>query len=201
MLPFIIGGVVLLAGMGVFRYSLLSSKKKEIYVSVLGPSSSGKTTLHNFLRNTSYRDATIGHNDLDKVVIKKDSKKITIKKGKDIAGTEQAVKAYYKDEIKLSDFCFFIFDSYLVLRNETYSKEVNARLNFINKFCRNINKEDIKIILIASHFDKLRDEQTNKKLIWEKISKIASEGKINKPIYIDLTNKNQLDILKKELFK
>lgn len=199
MLPFIIGGVVAIIA-GIFGYSIFSSEKKEIYVSVLGPSSSGKTTLHNFLRNTEYKDATIGHNDLEKIVLKKDDKKVTIKKGKDIAGSEQAVKAYYKEEIQLSDVSFFIFDSSEILKNESYSKNVNARLNFINKHCKTIKKEKIKILLIASHFDKVKDNPSVKKLIWNRIDKIATEGKINKPIFINLTNKTELETLKNELF-
>ncbi|MDO6598466.1 GTPase domain-containing protein [Oceanihabitans sp. 2_MG-2023] len=200
MLPFIIGGVVAVIA-GIFGYSIFSSEKKEIYVSVLGPSSSGKTTLHNYLRKTEYKDATIGHNDLEKIVIKKGNQKVTIKKGKDIAGTDQAVKAYYKEEIQLSDVSFFIFDSSKILEKETYSKNVNGRLNFINKYCKTSKKEKLKIMLIASHFDKVKTKPSAKKLIWEKIDKIANEGKINKPIYIDLTNETELEALKNELFK
>ncbi|MCD8438294.1 GTPase domain-containing protein [Tenacibaculum dicentrarchi] len=200
MLPLIIGGVILIAG--IFAgYSIFSSDKKEIYVSALGPSSSGKTTLHNFLRNTEYKDATIGHNDLEKILIKKGDQKVTIKKGKDIAGSEQAVKAYYKEEINLSDVSFFIFDSSKILDSEAYSKNVNGRLNFINKYIKMSNKEGIKILLIASHFDKVKNNPSAKKQIWNKIDKIASEGKINKPIYIDLTNNTELEKLKNELFK
>lgn len=198
MIPLIIGGAVILAG--IFGYSLFSDKK-EIYLSVLGPSSSGKTTLHNFLRNTEYKDATIGHNDLEEIVLKKDDRKVTIKKGKDIAGSDQAVKSYYKEEIQLSDVSFFIFDSSEILKKESYSKNVNARLNFINKHCKTIKKENIKILLIASHFDKVKDNPSAKKLIWNKIEKIATEGKLNKPIFINLTNKKELETLKNELFK
>lgn len=200
MIPFIIGGAVAIIA-GIFGYSLFSSDKKEIYVSVLGPSSSGKTTLHNFLRNTKYKDATIGHNDLGQITIKKDGKKITLKKGKDIAGSDQAVKSYYKDELKSSDVCFFIFDASKILENEAYSKNVNARLNFINKFCKTIKNEELKILLVASHFDKVANNSSTKKAIWSKIDKIASEGKINKPIFINLTNSKELEGLKNELFK
>lgn len=144
MLPiFIYGAAILLSG-GLLGYSIFKSNKNEIYVSVLGPSASGKTTFHNFLRNTKFKDATIGHNELDKIIITKGSKKVTIKKGKDIAGSEQAVSSYYKEEINSSDHCFFIFDSSKILENNEYTKNVIGRLNFINKHIKNVKKQILK---------------------------------------------------------
>lgn len=54
---------------------------------------------------------------------------------------------------------------------------------------------------MASHYDKIKNNTAAKQQIWEKIEKIASEGKLNKPYYIDLTNKIELETLKNELFK
>ncbi|MCG8802867.1 GTPase domain-containing protein [Tenacibaculum finnmarkense] len=201
MLPLIIlGGAVLLFA----KYltgSISSIDKKEIYISVLGPISSGKTVLHNFFRNTNYKNATIAHNNLDEVILKKGTQAITLKKGRDISGSEQAVSAYYKEEITKSDVSFFLFNSSEIIKDEAYSKNVNGRLNFINKYIKTSKKQNIKIILIASHFDKVKNNPSAKEIIWNKISKIASEGKINKPIYINLTNNQELEKLKNELFK
>jgi len=192
MLPLIIGGIAVLGLLGI---TLSSSLKKEIYISALGPIGSGKTTFHNYFRKTNYKNATISHNELDEITILIGDKKVILSKGKDISGSETAVTSYYKKEVNKSDYVFFLFNSNKILNDVSYCVKTNARLNFINK----INNKDAKIILIASHYDKVENINNSKMLIWEKIEKIANEGKINKPHFLNLTDKSQLEQLKKEL--
>ncbi|UZR99850.1 hypothetical protein [Chondrinema litorale] len=201
-IPIIIWGVISGATLLGAGYSLFNLSKKKIYISALGPVSSGKTTFHNYLRKTKFEDGTIGHNDLKEIKIEIKDKKITLSKGKDISGTEQAVKAYYKDEINKSDLIFYFLDSKKMLVDKSYVEVNIGRLNFINKINKERHKNNrAKVIIIASHYDSVSHINNARQKVWQKIEKIASEGGIQAPHFINLTDSSQLEKLKIKLFE
>lgn len=211
----------LLYGAGIIAYGLIGSavgygigsainyikvwsfKKKEIYLSILGPIASGKTTIHNFLRKTKYSGATIGAHSVQEIKIKNDETKqtITIRKGLDISGSEIVIKANYEDEIKKSDIIFFVVDSTKLLKEDNYKKNERGRLNFIIKK-NNEKNEPAAIIVIMSYVDQLQSIYGDAKgKAWDTIADIASEGKINSPFFANLMDQNDLKKLKNKLFE
>ncbi|MHA7941724.1 hypothetical protein ACJOV8_001420 [Formosa sp. 3Alg 14/1] len=175
--------------------------KKKLYVSALGITSCGKTTLQNYLRHENYMDATIGSNDIRDIVLRHGFDIIALTKGKDVSGSTQATKSYNEDEFYKSDICYYIFNSKNLLENADYCDEVVGRLNFLNKLnVKQKPKEKTKIILLASHFDTLKGTNQEKMIIWNKIENIANEGHLTQPMYVNLKNKEDLKKIKTALF-
>ena len=181
--------------------SYLGGARRKIYVSALGLQGCGKTTLQNYLRNEKFKDATIGQINIKDRVFFVGINVIAITKGKDVSGSVEATKAYNEEEFNKSDICFYIFNTQRLISENDYCEEVVGRLNFLNKLNLKKEKDSItKIILVASHFEASNDDRITKKEVWDRIQKIADEGKLEQPIYASLINENHLKNIKKRLF-
>lgn len=172
---------------------------------VLGPRSSGKTLWLCFLRNVKYEQG--GTFDKERFSSfsfrKKNGDTINIKSGYDYGGQEENVKAYYAQAIctKTRKVVMFFFSIYSYLYDNSYKRDVIARLGFIeNKFLSQLDKNNF--YLVITHADEVSDcnnkadKVSNELKNTYKLTKLLSKANI---FVINATNKSELDNLKNKM--
>ncbi|WP_264521158.1 hypothetical protein [Flavobacterium sp. N1994] len=175
---------------------------KRIGLGIFGMQNSGKTTIFNFLRNENEGPGT-SIRDLSEIEFKlENGKRLYIKKGVDIGGGEEFIKKNYGPMLLDNnyDVYFFVFNSFEYLNKTNEQRDVDARIDFIKK--KNNNK--MKIILIGSHFDKFKiNESIVRNEIKEKVKdKVYSDLFNENLVLIDLTNNVDLqDFINTKAFK
>jgi len=124
-------------------------------IAVLGANSSGKTTLHTFLRQKRLIKEYEITNELvllDAGTYSNEKSIIHIKKGVDINGSQDFIK-YWEPIIKDSHYCFFLFDTYKLIQNNSFTKEyIDYYLPFAASLAQ---KYDTKFIVIGNFADKI----------------------------------------------
>jgi len=178
----------------------------SVYIAVLGIRSTGKTTLQNYFRNIKgpTYSTQYGGEDQEEIVIVKGTKKVRIKKGKDISGGKESLRDFSEDEIGKSNIIFFLYDASRFCKESEYQKEVSA---FLIVVCR-INRGKRPIHLIGTHIDKIVINLLNE--IKSEIIKYLNSVFIQRGTtleiscksisFIDLTNPTDLNSLKDKLF-
>ena len=181
--------------------------RKQIYMSVLGMQSAGKTTWYDYLRgeNRASEGATSGGVEISEFTItykdNKDTRELTIAKGLDIDGTEDSIREFYKAQIEKSDVVFFFFDINKYLEIEEYQRVVNSRLDFIYDLIKENDKNLDDVYLIATHLRKVEDA----KKALKKVRNILSEKRykvFTKQLSgIEMQNKEEMEKLKIKLIE
>lgn len=181
----------------------MSKKAKELIV--FGPPSSGKTLWLCFLRNVKYEPGgTFDKEPFPSFTFKKkNGDSIKIKSGYDYGGQEENIKAYYEEAIctDAPKAVMFFFSMYSYLNDDSYKRDVIARLGFIeNKFRSQLEKNTF--YLIITYADKVPDfknqakEITNKLKQAYKLTDLLSKANI---MVINATNKSHLENLKNKM--
>ncbi|RRD79336.1 hypothetical protein EII14_06365 [Alloprevotella sp. OH1205_COT-284] len=181
----------------------LSKDAKELIV--LGPLASGKTLWLCFLRNVEYKNAgTFDRESFPPFTFKKkNGDSIKIKSGYDYGGQEENIKLYYEQAICTSTpkAVMFFFSIYDYLNNDSYKRDVIARLGFIeNKFRSQLDNDNF--YLVISYADKVSDyknkakEITNELKQTHKLTDLLSKANI---MVINATNKSDLENLKNKM--
>lgn len=179
---------------------------KRRSIAVLGPRTSGKSTLQSYFRNKSHNNKATPYNgaNVEEIDITHDGKTITLSKGTDVSGDDIAIRSLYEDQIKNCDTIFFIFNSFEFLHDNDKQNATLALLNFIIRK----NTENKLIILIGSFADKLcknKDTKKNREKYTNEISNIIAPHiiglHVTELLLVSLVNKDELDIVKKNLFK
>ncbi|SFO71060.1 GTPase SAR1 family protein [Algoriphagus ornithinivorans] len=180
---------------------------KEIRLAILGPSSSGKTTLFHYLTEGKILKnpdpTSLTGEKIKEKIIEQDNKRIKLLSTEDIPGSESSIMAYCENLIIKSDFIFFIFNCYLFQIDEKYCLTTKAFIDFV--FRHNNNK---RVILIGSHVDKLhnqQDSENSRRKDTENIINILLPefeiDKIREIELVNLTSSKEISNLKSMLFK
>lgn len=185
--------------------SLESTDTKKIVgksLGILGMPGAGKTFFLRNLQGKQYKrcdEQTTGAEDYDDFVFKHDGREIFICKGKDIGGNVENIKAYYEDFIKNRDICLFIFDIKKYIEQEKYRKDVNTRLDFINRHINNTSHW----AAIGTHVDQMEIEQG--KSIIDIVQGYVKDKPYSKLLSINffacnLTNPKDMDFIVGKIF-
>ena len=183
-------------------YSEIFPDKDRTGLAIFGMEESGKTTIFNYLRNENMVGAT-SVRELNEFEYKLENGKTRlIKKGVDIGGGTEYIKAYYAPMLSDNnyDVYFFVFNSFKYLTEQTEQLNINARIKFIKE--KNI--ENKKIILIGSHFDKFKIDES--KVRSEITSKVKDKDYVSlfseHLVLMNLTDKRILkEFFNKKAFK
>lgn len=183
-------------------YSEIFPDKDRTGLAIFGMEESGKTTIFNYLRNENKVGAT-SVRELNEFEYKLDNGKTRlIKKGVDIGGGTEYIKAYYAPMLSDSnyDVCFFVFNSFKYLTEQKEQLNINARIKFIKE--KNVKNK--KIILIGSHFDKFNIDES--KVRSEITSKVKDKDYVSlfseHLVLMNLTDKRMLkEFFNKKAFK
>lgn len=201
----IYGGMTLVGGAAsflAFKKTDLFNKKKTIGLAVLGLKGSGKTTLQNYLRNTSHGGSTpLTGTSLHEVRITSGDRTIIIKSGKDVSGSDEAITHQYEELIEQCDHILFITDANRLNKNKEYHKKSRGLLNKINKKLKT-EKDEKKLILIGSHKDLL--EKADKSNANDEFLSKQFEGlneNVSATILMNFTSEKDLKKLKTTFFK
>lgn len=159
-IPVLIGTAVAGTIIAVVASSESTDTKKTVGKSlgILGMAGAGKTQFLRNLQGKPYKrcdEQTAGAEDFEDFVFNHKGREISICKGKDIGGNVENIKYYYEDFIKNRDICIFMFDIKKYIEQEKYRKDVNTRLDFIN---RHIN-DTSHWAAIGTHVDQMKIEQ------------------------------------------
>jgi hypothetical protein len=175
----IAGGTGAVAG-GVFSFF---TDKEKTGLAIFGMQGSGKTTIFNYLRNENAGPGTTIRT-LNEFEYKLDNGKTRlIKKGVDIGGAEEYIKKNYAPMLLDTnyDVYFFVFNSFKYLNDSAEQRNINARIEFIQK--KNLNNK--KIFLIGSHFDKFKIDEP-------KVVRSEIISKVKDKVYNSLFNEDLL---------
>lgn len=184
---------IIIIGLGVnWVFDKIFPDKERTGLAVFGMQESGKTTIFNYLRNEKEGPGTI-RRELNEFEYKLDNGKIrVIKKGVDIGGGAEFIRKNYEPMLLDDnyDVYFFVFNSFKYLNELSEQRDVNARIEFVQK--KNIKKK--KIILIGSYFDKFKiDESKIRSEIKKKVENKSYSSLFNENLVLmDLTNKSVL---------
>lgn len=109
-------------------------KSKEIGLAVLGMPQSGKTLWLDYLRDHErLEEIQTSYEEYEEFAFyTKSNRKITIKSGEDIGGTDFYINDY-EDKIKKNNVIMFFFDSKKYTADAEYQRAVNARLALIER--------------------------------------------------------------------
>lgn len=208
MLPFIIGGAVLLGALALF-----SGNGKKI--AIAGGRGNGKTTLFDYLSNQSVsgqRTPTQSKNQVAQKTIKINDVSVDLSRCYDVGGSEASYQQWV-EEIKKADFLFYLFNIKKIIDVDfDYQNQMRKELSYISKVVRDKKAEnqEFKIILVGTHADKVslsrNDFHAFEKMVWAKpILKeaiIALGGKGQCQIVLgSLASNNSAKMLVDSIFK
>lgn len=193
----IIGAAVLLVGI---VYATTTEPVKGTTMAVLGMQASGKTQFYKTLQDIEYTgyEAT-SVNDYEGFDIKLSDRTIHIRKGKDIGGTEAYIKQYYKEMMRDNEIVVFTFDVYRYLNDSGYSKNTNARFDFID-----LHRNGKSIVVLGSHLDNF--PESKRKNIIEQVQQ-SNQSKVYASLFsvnffvLDMRNRDAVQKIAKEIFK
>lgn len=193
----IIGVFALLAGI---IYATKTDPVKGTTMAVLGMQASGKTQFYKTLQNIKYTgyEAT-SVNDYEGFDIKLSDRTIHIRKGIDIGGTEAYIKQYYKKMICDNEIVVFVFDVYRYLNDSSYSRNTNARFDFINR-----HRNEKSIVILGSHLDNF--PESKRKNIIEQVQQ-RNNGKDHAELFsvnfftLDMRSKEAVQKVAEKIFK
>lgn len=183
--------------------------KNNISMAVLGMQQSGKTLWYNHLKWNSGIEVdrileapgqggqTVDAETVEKIVLKfPDGRRLKIRKGKDIGGNDENVNTYYKAMIEENDLLLFFFNSHEYINDIMYQRKTNARLWHIQNHIG-----DKRIILVMSYADQLLDRNKAREQIINTLKRSNLFGISKMSFIVDMTNKDEVEEMKKIVFK
>ena len=183
--------------MGKLVYDYYNRKRK---IAVLGLQGAGKTTFQNYFREVQYTGSTPPEGDIyenpNEFKVPNTSKRIVLQEGRDVSGSNEAIRNTYPEVINESDTIFYLFDVDKFFENEEYKGETKALLFFILS-----RKKKQKIILLASHADLLarKSSKTNSQFredLYESLIELTEGKKVKGPFLLNLLDSNDLEKMK-----
>jgi ABC-type cobalamin/Fe3+-siderophores transport system ATPase subunit len=186
------------------------SSTDKVKLAILGLNQSGKTTLQDFLRDTSKvtpGGTVLNGEKVNEIRITNNEKTIILLEGMDPSGAPEGLRLHLEEEIMLSDKIFFLIKGDEFWEKDFYKKENRALLISIVK---KINEYDLKskIWIYITHKDKMKEKREDKikQQVLNFLLKNDREGinikdKIEKVDVLDLTSDASLNSLKQDLFK
>lgn len=197
LIALLIVGVTLLVGAAI--YATATKKVRGTTLAVLGMQASGKTQLYKTLQGMEYTgyEAT-SVNEYEGFDIKLPDRTIHIKKGKDIGGTEAYIKLYYKEMMRENEIVIFVFNAYRYLNDSTYSRNTNARFDFIN-----LHRNEKDIVILGSYLDYFSESE--QKTIIDKVRQ-RNKDKAYAALFainffvLDIRNKESVQEIAKRIF-
>jgi GTPase SAR1 family protein len=195
-------------GFGLWQRDENGEKVLKKKLAVLGPSNSGKTVFFSFLKGEKLpqnnNSTPITGEEFKTIIITHGDKKIILKSTIDAPGSESSLKTHYK---KLLDECsdvFFFFDCYEFFNNQVYKDTTMSMIDYVIRH----NKHKRKIIFLGTHADVLllkNDSIKSRKKasgeLAEELLKEFNYEKIGKIELINMMKKEEIEILKLNLFK
>lgn len=194
---------LLIVGIAAFLVGVIYATVTEVVkgktLAVLGMQASGKTQFYRTLQNLEYTgyEAT-SVNEYEGFDIKLADRTIHIKKGKDIGGTEAYIKQYYEKMMNDNEVVVFVFDVYTYLNDGTYSRNTNARFDFINQ-----HRNEKSIVILGSHLDKFPKKE--RKAVIGKVQQM-NKNKIYAGLFsvnffvADMRNKDAVQEIAEKIF-
>ena len=192
----IVGAALLFANV---IYATITEIVRGKTLAVLGMQASGKTQFYKTLQNleyTGYEATSI--NEYKGFDIKLTDRTIHIQKGKDIGGTEAYIKQYYEKMITDNEVVVFVFDVYAYLNDGTYSRNTNARFDFINQ-----HRNEKDIVILGSHLDKFPKKE--RKAVIGKVQQMNKDkiyaGLFSVNFFVaDIRNKDAVQEIAEKIF-
>lgn len=186
------------------------SSSDRVRLSVLGLNRSGKTTLQDFLRNTSKVTSggtVVRGEKVNEVRLTYNDKTIVLLEGIDPSGSEEGLRLHIEKEVLLSDKIFFLIKGDDFWNEDSYKKENRALLTSIVKKMNEYNTNS-KIWIYITHKDKIKEKREDKIklqvlnfLLKNDRENLNMKDKIEKVDVLNLTSYVSLNSLKKDLFK
>ena len=190
MIPQIAIGSIFVVGKLVYKY--YHSHKK---IAVLGLKNSGKTTFQNHFRTIKHNGSTPAEGlDYDETnTFKFKKKNIIVQPGKDLPGSNEAIRNLYPEEIKNSDLIFFLFDTHKFTEDFEYKNETRALLFFIMS-----KMKGQRVVLLATHADMLLDNSTESQAeireeLHANLIDLIDGKKVKGPILLNLLRPEEID--------
>lgn len=192
----IVGAALLFANV---IYATITEIVRGKTLAVLGMQASGKTQFYKTLQNleyTGYEATSI--NEYKGFDIKLTDRTIHIQKGKDIGGTEAYIKQYYEKMMTDNEVVVFVFDVYAYLNDGTYSRNTNARFDFINQ-----HRNEKDIVILGSHLDKFPKKE--RKAVIGKVQQMNKDkiyaGLFSVNFFVaDIRNKDAVQEIAEKIF-
>lgn len=180
LIPWIIGGIVVIAGLTV---AVAPKKTVGKTLGVLGMKGSGKTRFLSNLGLVEFSEGT-SVDEYCEHTLRIGDRTIKIKRGEDIGG-DRDIRGYYTEWVNNKDITIFIFDGACYLKDPEYRSQTRARLHYIHNIAKKKFGEDSdfkNIVLIASHSDQFNGKKE------EMCEKICNDVKDRK--YVALMKSN-----------
>lgn len=183
LMPIIYGLAVALIG-GTVIYKILDTVFPDKKTLLTGPLGSGKTTFLRHLTKEYIPDGPSGAPKTYKI------KRAVFDEITDFSGDE-AWLSDFDTRIEQSDFVLFFFDVSQFLNNEKYQEDVYARVYKINEYVKNRDKK--KVLIIATHVDKVCGNYTNDVL--KKFANKPYKSIISNIVFVDTTKKDSVETI------
>lgn len=174
--------ILLLFGIGAYKWNDIVIFFKGKKIAIFGDIQTGKTTLHNFLRNGEMLKEHIATKRKTKVKknrFKLNELELDIKDGTDIPGLNEYISEW-KGIFKKSDICFYLFDTSKVYYDDTeYINKIFKHLSHIGDWRKEF-KNKTTLVLIGTFADTLEEYQnqnkSNVQFFEQKIREKIKEG-------------------------
>lgn len=171
-------------------------------LAILGMPEAGKTQFLRNLQGKTYSryESTNGAVDYGDFEYVYGERRIKVTAGKDIGGSDENIKPYWKKMIEQNDIVVFIFDISRYRKDEKYKRLTNSRLDYIE---RHIGNKDWAII--ASHLDKVNVSKGKEKELATEMQRCV-KGKEYAKLFdlnffiCDLTDCGQFNTIVEKLF-